>query len=126
MWTTAKQRKLNELRRLELEGTLTQPQQTQLNRLFDELNQAEQQQLEPQLRKIDAEQEQMAEKVALVKAQNDRLAGVLSRQKALMRRAKEQLRELRRERKQLLSEYTRVMTGSFANRSEISATTKAA
>ena len=54
------------------------------------------------------------------------LAGVLSRQKALMRRAKEQLRELRRERKQLLSEYTRVMTGSFANRSEISATTKAA
>ena len=126
MWTTAKQRKLNELRRLELEGTLTQPQQTQLNRLFDELNQAEQQQLEPQLRKIDAEHKQMAEKVALVKAQNDRLAGVLSRQKALMRRAKEQLRELRRERKQLLSEYTRVMTGSFANRSEISATTKAA
>ena len=126
MWTTAKQRKLNELRRLELEGTLTQPQQTQLNRLFDELNQAEQQQLEPQLRKIDAEHKQMAEKVALVKAQNDRLAGVLSRQKALMRRAKEQLRELQRERKQLLSEYTRVMTGSFANRSEISATTKAA
>ena len=106
MWTSAKQRKLNDLRRRELEGTLTPAQQTQLSRLFEELNQEEAQQLAPHLRKLEQEQAELAEKVALVKAQNERLAWVVSRQKVLVRRAKEQLRGLRRE---------RMMTGSFSS-----------
>jgi hypothetical protein len=126
MWTSAKQRKFNALRRRELDGTLTPAQQTQLSQLFDELNQEEQQQLAPHFQKLDLENEALAAKMALVKAQNARLAWVVSRQKVLVRRAKEQLRELRRERKKLLSEYARVMTGSFANQPTPTTTRKAA
>ena len=126
MWTSAKQRKLNKLRRQELEGTLTPAQQIQLSRLFDELNEEEQQQLAPRFKKLDLEHEALLEKVALVKAQNERLAWVVSRQQVLVQRVKEQLRELRRERKKLLSEYARVMTGSFANQTTSPETRKAA
>ena len=126
MWTSAKQRKLNKLRRQEFEGTLTPAQQIQLSRLFDELNEEEQQQLAPRFKKLDLEHEALLEKVALVKAQNERLAWVVSRQQVLVQRVKEQLRELRRERKKLLSEYARVMTGSFANQTKSPETRKAA
>lgn len=126
MWTSAKQRKLNDLRQRELEGALSPAQQTQLNRLFDELNQEEQQQLNPHFKKLNLEHEALAEKVTLVKAQNERLSGVVSRQQALVRRAKEQLHELRRERKKLLLEYTRVMMGSFTNGTKSAETRKAA
>lgn len=126
MWTSAKQRKLNALRRRELEGTLTPAQQTQLSQFFDELNQEEQQQLAPHFKKLNLEHEALVEKVALVKAQNERLAWVVSRQQVLVQRVKEQLRELRRERKKLLSEYARVMTGSFANQTKSPETRKAA
>lgn len=126
MWTSAKQRKLNALRQRELDGTLTPAQQTQLRQLFDELNQEEQQQFAPHFQKLDAEQAALTEKVALVRAQNERLAWVVSRQKVLVRRAKEQLRELRREREKLLTEYARVMTGSLTHQAKPTTTRKAA
>lgn len=126
MWTSAKQKKFDELRRQELEGKLTPAQQTQLCQLFDELNREEQQQLAPHFEQMKQEHKALTKKVALVKAQNERLVWVVSQQKVLVRRAKEQLRELRRERKKLLSEYARVMTGSFVNQPKSSATRKAA
>ncbi len=106
MWTSAKQQILNDLCRRELDGNLTRRERKELSQLVSEINDEEQKQLAPHLRKLDREMEQLQEKVTLIKAQSDRLTEIVSRQKDLVRKARTQLHELRQERKKLLTVVT--------------------
>jgi len=108
MWDTAKQQQFNELRRHELEGTLTAEHRQVLDHLLQELEQEEWQRLRPALRRLHAEQKQLREACGRLRSQNVVLAVLLERQEDLLARGRAQLAELLSEHEVLKAEYEHV------------------
>jgi chromosome segregation ATPase len=108
MWDGKKQQQLNELRRLELEGTLTPEEREALDNLLHELEQEEWQRLRPTLQRLHAEQGQLREACARLRSHNVFLAVLLERQEELLTRARAYLAELLSEHELLKAEYERI------------------
>lgn len=109
MWDENKQRRLDALREKELAGTLTNPEQRQLEELFAELDQAEEEMLGPFFERSDRERQQMREEIARLRERNAAIAAIAEQEEELLRHAKEQLRKLIHERQRLHAEYERVL-----------------
>jgi hypothetical protein len=107
-WNDAKQQRLNELRARDAADLLTPAEQAELDGLFTLLDDLEWQQLQPSLARIEQEQAAIVAVIARLEATRDDLAGVASRQRQLIIRARAQLRELLAEHRALQADYRRL------------------
>jgi DNA-binding PadR family transcriptional regulator len=108
MWDTVKQQQLNELRRREQEGTLTDEGRQALERLLSQIEQAGWATLQPALERMRQEQKRLQEEFGQVRAQNAVLAALAAQQEDLLARARVQLAGLFGEHEMLKTEYERV------------------
>ncbi len=108
MWDDAKQERLNELRRREQEGVLTDEERQSLERLLHELEQEEWATLGPALERLREEQRQLQEECGRVRLQDTVLSALAERQEDLLRRARVQLAGLLSEHEILKAEYERL------------------
>lgn len=108
MWDDAKQQRLNELRRRDQEGTLTQEDKQALEQLVCELEQEEWDTLRPVLERFRQEQAQLQLECERLRLQNPLLAALAERQEDLLKRARVELAALLSEHEALKAEYERV------------------
>lgn len=108
MWDTTRQEQLNDLRRREEKGVLTEGECQTLECLLHELEQEEWTSLGPALARLSREQEQLQKESGRLRTQNAVLATLAERQGDLLRRAKAQLAGLLSEHEVLKAEYENV------------------
>ena len=109
MWNETKQQQLNELRRRELENSLTLEEGNSLEKLLSELEQEEWQILNPALEREREEQSKLQAEISRTETQNAVLTAIASRQDNLVKRAATQLKSLRNEHEALKTERERVL-----------------
>jgi uncharacterized protein YnzC (UPF0291/DUF896 family) len=109
-WNADKQLQLDDLRRKEQAGGLTEEEQAQLAQLFGELEQEEWRTLGPALERMRRQQAELQRERAAAGAQNAVLAAIAERQNDLLARAKAQLSTLLSEQRILRTEYERVLS----------------
>jgi hypothetical protein len=109
-WNADKQLQLDDLRRKEQAGGLTEEEQAQLAQLFGELEQEEWRTLGPALERMRRQQAELQRERAAASAQNAVLAAIAERQNDLLARAKAQLSTLLSEQRILRTEYERALT----------------
>lgn len=108
MWDEEKQGRLNELRRREQEGVLTDEERQALEHLLHELEQEEWAILRPALDRLREEQRQLQEECGRLRFQDTVLSALAERQEDLLRRARVQLAGLLSEHEMLKAEYERL------------------
>lgn len=110
MWNGTKQQQLNELRRREVEGALTDEEKRTLEQLVYELEQEEWETVRPALERLRDEQAELQQTLGQTETQNAILSAIGSRQEDLLKRAKAQLKGLRNEHEALKTERERVLS----------------
>ncbi len=108
MWNETKQQQLNQLRRRELQNSLTAEENYTLEKLLSELEQEEWQILNPALEREREEQSELQNEISRAETQNAVLTAIASRQDDLVKRAATQLKSLRNEHEALKNERERV------------------
>jgi ATPase subunit of ABC transporter with duplicated ATPase domains len=83
-WTNSRQERLNHLRNRELAGTLTEPEQVELEVLMADIEAEEAQSLAPAMQQLHAEALELEREIAVVEAENEESARLLARQQALV------------------------------------------
>jgi hypothetical protein len=83
MWGAVKQQQLDELRRREQEGTLTDEERRVLEQLLHEIEQEEWATLQPALERLRQEQKQLQEEYGRLRTENTILAALAERYEGL-------------------------------------------
>jgi hypothetical protein len=86
-WKNSSQERLNHLRNRELAGTLTEPEQVELDVLMADIETEEARSLAPAMQQLHAEALELERDIAVVEAENEESARLLARQQALVAQA---------------------------------------
>ena len=109
MWDTTRQQQLDALQRQAEAGTLTAAECQQLDDLLAAVEEAEAAALQPALRRLQQEHDQLQGEQARLQEQNAALAALAEKQAALLARARAQLESVVREREALRLEYEQAL-----------------
>ncbi|MEW6210531.1 MAG: hypothetical protein AB1631_19355 [Acidobacteriota bacterium] len=110
MWDDIKQQQLDELRRQEAAGALSDDDRLMLDQLISELEQEEWAALRPALDRLGKQQTDIERECDEARAQNAELAAIAQRQADLLTRARAQLNALLAEQAMLKSELERALS----------------
>jgi hypothetical protein len=108
MWDEAKRKRWNKLNERQQQGYLGDEEQSELDRLAAELEQAEWVALQPALQRMHHEQEQLKRECDATQSENAALAALAERQQKLLVRARTQMEQLLAEHETLKEDYQRV------------------
>jgi hypothetical protein len=108
IWTEEKQRQLNDLRRRELAGALTDAEAKELAVLFEEIDAEERNQLAPALARMHAENAALHRQVHKSAAVNEQLAALVAQQEQLLADARKLLRDLSQRQQAIREKYYQV------------------
>ncbi len=107
-WNAEKQQRLDALRAREDGGLLIAVEQTELDQLLAELDEAEWKQLRPALERMEHEHAAASAAVARLTQTRDDLGELVDRQRKLIARARDQPQELLAEHRALQADYRRL------------------
>lgn len=110
MWTEEKQLQLDALREKESAGTLTADERQQLELLFAEMDQEEEEMLLPAVERMNQEHQQDQAEIARLRKEKALLATLAAQEEQLLRRAKAALQEVQSEKARLRAEYERALS----------------
>ena len=102
MWDANKQERFSTLWECKFLGTLTQAEQTELEHLINELDQLENEMLQPAFARSDKERKQVA-------AQNTAIESLLKEREQLLQRTMDQIEQLLQEHIQLKAKTASIM-----------------
>lgn len=108
IWTEDKQRRLNDLRRLELAGVLPEAEAQELAVLVEEIDAEERNQLAPALARMRAENAALRRQVRDNAAMNEQLATLVAQQEQLLADARKLLRDLGQRQQAIREKYYQV------------------
>ena len=107
-WTDEKQARFDELRQRETAGTLTVPEQEELQSLMATLTQAADDALIPAIARLQKEQAELEARLQQRQHENEELAQLLHQQEQLTTQSRQWLRDFDRRQAQIRERYTRL------------------
>jgi len=108
-WNEEKSRRFQALREAEVQGPLTDAERAEINRLIDELDADEADDLRPAMERAQARAGDLAAEKARLEAQADALARIVAEQEGLLTDATAYLQKLRDKSAALAEDYRRLM-----------------
>lgn len=110
MWNEEQQHLFDGLREKEFAGTLTDEEQKQLEKFFEELDAEEAELLRPAMERYDRKIAAGQQTLAALRVENELLETIVARRKALLARAKEIVAQFQAEDRALRAEYERIVS----------------
>lgn len=107
-WNDEKQARLDALRQRETTGTLTAPEQQELETLMATLTQAADEALLPAIARLQKEQAEIEARLQQRQHENEELAQLLHQQEQLTTESRQWLRDFDRRQAQIRERYTRL------------------
>lgn len=107
-WTDEKQARFDKLRQRETAGTLTAPEQEELQSLMATLTKAADDALIPAIARLQKEQAELEAKLQQRQLENEALAQLLHQQEQLTTESRQWLRDFDRRQAQIREQYTRL------------------
>jgi chromosome segregation ATPase len=108
MWGETKRQRFQDLRRRELDGSLDDAERTELAGLIQELEDWEAATLAPAIERLQSKNLDLREEAARLDAQKEQLTDLLRRKTEYLARARAMVKELERERLDLLERFEQI------------------